>query len=138
MIFVVFVMLVRPPGSSRSCTLVPATRLVRARDRGSVGRGRGLMRRIPARWEDVTPAWIDAAIGRHHPDARVSDVELVTRDDGTNRRARFAMRYAGEPGPATVFAKAHRSEEHTSELQSLMRISYAVFCWKKQTRHTTA
>src|SRR3546814_4904517 len=25
----------------------------------------------------------------------------------------------------------HRSEEHTSELQSLMRISYAVFCWKK-------
>src|SRR3546814_8926826 len=28
---------------------------------------------------------------------------------------------------------AHRSEEHTSELQSLMRISYAVFCLKKQT-----
>src|SRR3546814_6115232 len=28
-----------------------------------------------------------------------------------------------------------RSEEHTSELQSLMRISYAVFCLKKQTRH---
>src|SRR3546814_6351291 len=26
----------------------------------------------------------------------------------------------------------HRSEEHTSELQSLMRISYAVFCWKKK------
>src|SRR3546814_1291496 len=26
-----------------------------------------------------------------------------------------------------------RSEEHTSELQSLMRISYAVFCWKKKT-----
>src|SRR3546814_3739867 len=31
-----------------------------------------------------------------------------------------------------------RSEEHTSELQSLMRISYAVFCLKKQTqKHTT-
>src|SRR3546814_9416346 len=29
-----------------------------------------------------------------------------------------------------------RSEEHTSELQSLMRISYAVFCLKKNTRHT--
>src|SRR3546814_2836450 len=29
-----------------------------------------------------------------------------------------------------------RSEEHTSELQSLMRISYAVFCLKKQTPHT--
>src|SRR3546814_4707537 len=30
-----------------------------------------------------------------------------------------------------------RSEEHTSELQSLMRISYAVFCLKKKTNHTT-
>src|SRR3546814_7291731 len=31
-----------------------------------------------------------------------------------------------------VWAKADRSEEHTSELQSLMRISYAVFCLKKK------
>src|SRR3546814_1889169 len=31
----------------------------------------------------------------------------------------------------------HRSEEHTSELQSLMRISYAVFCLKKKTRTIT-
>src|SRR3546814_6468996 len=31
---------------------------------------------------------------------------------------------------------AARSEEHTSELQSLMRISYAVFCLKKKTQHT--
>src|SRR3546814_4582300 len=30
-----------------------------------------------------------------------------------------------------------RSEEHTSELQSLMRISYAVFCLKKKTKYTT-
>src|SRR3546814_9451393 len=30
-----------------------------------------------------------------------------------------------------------RSEEHTSELQSLMRISYAVFCLQKKTRRTT-
>src|SRR3546814_3435827 len=30
-----------------------------------------------------------------------------------------------------------RSEEHTSELQSLMRISYAVFCLKKKTNHTS-
>src|SRR3546814_4663013 len=29
----------------------------------------------------------------------------------------------------------YRSEEHTSELQSLMRISYAVFCLKKKTKH---
>src|SRR3546814_1755710 len=32
----------------------------------------------------------------------------------------------------------HRSEEHTSELQSLMRISYAVFCLKKKTLKTTS
>src|SRR3546814_5785764 len=32
--------------------------------------------------------------------------------------------------------KALRSEEHTSELQSLMRISYAVFCLKKKKKHT--
>src|SRR3546814_2594238 len=31
-----------------------------------------------------------------------------------------------------LIAQAHRSEEHTSELQSLMRISYAVFCLKKK------
>src|SRR3546814_1328439 len=31
---------------------------------------------------------------------------------------------------------AHRSEEHTSELQSLMRISYAVFCLKKKNKNT--
>src|SRR3546814_134651 len=30
---------------------------------------------------------------------------------------------------------SHRSEEHTSELQSLMRISYAVFCLKKKNKH---
>src|SRR3546814_7977137 len=36
---------------------------------------------------------------------------------------------------ATAFVKAQRSEEHTSELQSLMRISYAVFCLKKQTQN---
>src|SRR3546814_4342510 len=33
--------------------------------------------------------------------------------------------------------RLNRSEEHTSELQSLMRISYAVFCLKKKTTHHT-
>src|SRR3546814_8159109 len=45
----------------------------------------------------------------------------------------------GEPGrPAAVRMIGHhqRSEEHTSELQSLMRISYAVFCLKKKNKHT--
>src|SRR3546814_3813920 len=38
-----------------------------------------------------------------------------------------------EAAEATIIHTVHRSEEHTSELQSLMRISYAVFCLKKQT-----
>src|SRR3546814_2057505 len=36
---------------------------------------------------------------------------------------------------ATPLYVTRRSEEHTSELQSLMRISYAVFCLKKKTKH---
>src|SRR3546814_10913252 len=35
-------------------------------------------------------------------------------------------------GLSIIFISHKRSEEHTSELQSLMRISYAVFCWKKK------
>src|SRR3546814_3445976 len=37
--------------------------------------------------------------------------------------------------PARVMTVPGRSEEHTSELQSLMRISYAVFCLTKKTQH---
>src|SRR3546814_10364970 len=36
-----------------------------------------------------------------------------------------------------IFGQAARSEEHTSELQSLMRISYAVFCLKKKKKKQT-
>src|SRR3546814_3804803 len=39
--------------------------------------------------------------------------------------------------PSWAKAMKHRSEEHTSELQSLMRISYAVFCLKKKTTSNT-
>src|SRR3546814_5822042 len=41
---------------------------------------------------------------------------------------------AGSAPPATTQRYAARSEEHTSELQSLMRISYADFCLKKKTQ----
>src|SRR3546814_9067631 len=40
------------------------------------------------------------------------------------------------PAARTMLALATRSEEHTSELQSLMRISYAVFCLKKKKYRT--
>src|SRR3546814_6267740 len=68
-------------------------------------------------------------------------------DDATWEKAedalRGALRAAGVeweelPGEGAFYGpkiEYHRSEEHTSELQSLMRISYAVFCLKKKTNH---
>src|SRR3546814_369095 len=50
--------------------------------------------------------------------------------DGTARL------FTNRPGPR-ILALTPRSEEHTSELQSLMRISYAVFCLKKKKKHST-
>src|SRR3546814_8571516 len=48
---------------------------------------------------------------------------------------RPAWRFPPTPSPAS--AECRRSEEHTSELQSLMRISYAVFCLKKKNKETS-
>src|SRR3546814_9813001 len=53
----------------------------------------------------------------------------VQRDQGRRRR----QPAPGPEGPAPGVGA--RSEEHTSELQSLMRISYAVFCLKKKNIH---
>src|SRR3546814_6653735 len=44
--------------------------------------------------------------------------------------------YGGKQNFEEKLDSLFRSEEHTSELQSLMRISYAVFCLKKKTIHT--
>src|SRR3546814_364328 len=65
--------------------------------------------------------------GGADPVARVSEVEDLCH----------AVTHSGLPPlarrPAGAGAGGGRSEEHTSELQSLMRISYAVFCLKKKT-----
>src|SRR3546814_7348309 len=53
------------------------------------------------------------------------------RNDDARRKAVVEQRLN-----SAVTGAEHRSEEHTSELQSLMRISYAVFCLKKQTQNT--
>src|SRR3546814_10349696 len=45
-----------------------------------------------------------------------------------------SMQRAGRGNVETAGLSCRRSEEHTSELQSLMRISYAVFCLKKKNR----
>src|SRR3546814_1842063 len=52
------------------------------------------------------------------------NVEIAEKPVGALRQAEI---FEGKDG------SRHRSEEHTSELQSLMRISYAVFCLKKKT-----
>src|SRR3546814_2154503 len=54
-----------------------------------------------------------------------------------DRGQRFERRVAGERG-GRESRRRGRSEEHTSELQSLMRNSYAVFCLKKKTKHMPA
>src|SRR3546814_5329335 len=52
-------------------------------------------------------------------------------DEGRDRRFKAGI-VADRPDPANARHPADRSEEHTSELQSLMRNSYAVFCLKKK------
>src|SRR3546814_10374697 len=51
-----------------------------------------------------------------------------------SRRVNISGRDRGDPAPRAYFERPQRprSEEHTSELQSLMRISYAVSCLKKK------
>src|SRR3546814_14573517 len=93
-----FLMIRRPPRSTRTDTLFPYTTLFRSL-------------RQHAAVVDEDPVGGPAALAA---------VELA---DQLHRRA-VARRQPGDGG---------RSEEHTSELQSLMRISYAVFCLKKKT-----
>src|SRR3546814_3954788 len=58
--------------------------------------------------------------------------ELAVRVDDRNDRAIEVAVLDRMRGAALAFGAESRSEEHTSELQSLMRISYAVFCLKKK------
>src|SRR3546814_8056296 len=71
---------------------------------------------------------------------RVRDafIDIVAK---VHRLPLSAFNEVGLPVPSTpeeialsLYAPAERSEEHTSELQSLMRISYAVFCLKKKNK----
>src|SRR3546814_10868462 len=83
--------------------------------------------------------------GRSAPPYRLFPIAVVrpchakgsrtTRDRQGDPRNR--SRWTEEPVyPAQRHSRPTRSEEHTSELQSLMRTSYAVFCLKKNTNHT--
>src|SRR3546814_4130186 len=102
-------MIRRPPRSTRTDTLFPYTTLFRSDDDERV-RAR---RRAKARAGDRAGfACCHGRPGRPDPDA----AQLAGQRDQVYRAGRD-----------------NRSEEHTSELQSLMRISYAVFCLTKNT-----
>src|SRR3546814_9962392 len=72
--------------------------------------------------------------GRFGAGQRAAPRALRTAQADRRRRATGVADREVEQGRATGGGAA-RSEEHTSELQSLMRISYAVFCLKKKKRH---
>src|SRR3546814_10584848 len=73
------------------------------------------------------------------PTALVDDIiaELQTafRTSVTNLKSAIAAYVRDRTLPPADAAAKGRSEEHTSELQSLMRISYAVFCLKKKKKY---
>src|SRR3546814_5010050 len=99
-----FLRIRRPPRSTRTDTLFPYTTLFRSEGEG------------PARTElKVTTGPIRGSRKIHVGPLKVAMREIDLEPS------------SGEP-PLRVY----RSEEHTSELQSLMRISYAVFCLKKK------
>src|SRR3546814_4800580 len=100
-------MIRRPPRSTRTDTLFPYTTLFRS-DPGFLRHpGRQHLRRADLAGRHLAPQLLE-------PGGRVA-----------RHRRRGARPRAGQ-------AARGRSEEHTSELQSLMRISYAVFCLKKK------
>src|SRR3546814_4777138 len=119
-------MIRRPPRSTRTDTLFPYTTLFRS----AFGEGTALHRH-PARYPALPRRPRDTA-GRPQEDGAVLQRARGGRDSGTRRRDDLCRAAGLSRGRA-------RSEEHTSELQSLMRISYAVFCLKKKNKtHTKA
>src|SRR3546814_4586739 len=96
----------RPPRSTRTDTLFPYTTLFR-----SVWKRHSL-------WDEV------GAVGREEHELGADTLDRIANSSCLVRRQ--IVHHDDVPGLKC------RSEEHTSELQSLMRISYAVFCLKKK------
>src|SRR3546814_3731049 len=120
-------MLRRPPGSTRTDTLFPYTTLFRSPAGNRVAahhRDRGLGHAMQP-FED---RGVKVVIGEDRFERPVS-ARIAEVATGAEMIARA---FKDETAAGRVFG---RSEEHTSELQSLMRISYAVFCLKQKTKH---
>src|SRR3546814_10719342 len=124
-----------PPRSTRTVTLFPYTTLFRSVPRRRPGDGAGRQRLAEGaeRHRQVQPdPDLRRAAARDRRNGRApwpgrDDGRAAGAGHGTAARSRAALL------GATGCRGAHsRSEEHTSELQSLMRISYAVYCLKKK------
>src|SRR3546814_4382996 len=118
-------MIRRPPRSTRTATLFPYTRLFRSSRITTYTDGGGsasilLCRSVPP-FAHLYP-FRPARPAIHHNSRHVVFA----------RRRQDHICYLPRPIRSAGWGKGHRSEEHTSELQSLMRISYAVFCLKKK------
>src|SRR3546814_5750713 len=119
-------MIRRPPRATRPDTLFPSTTLFRSRPWGApTAFGNGLPGEHLAEEVAVVPA---------RPLGRVAD-QLA--DACVQARHARGVAVLDRLAVGVVAGAVVRSEEHTSELQSLMRISYAVFCLKKKTTTTT-
>src|SRR3546814_8497613 len=104
-------MIRRPPRSTRTDTLFPYTTLFRSRNSRTFGSPRMSDLRL-----------LDKCQYRDR-------LRCATKCSAKQEQLRFTMCQATRCAGTTT-----RSEEHTSELQSLMRISYAVFCLKKKNK----
>src|SRR3546814_12278936 len=118
-LFFCLLMIRRPPRSTRTDTLLPSTPLCRSG------------RRV-ADEHAIDPAnlALAASIAAHsqHPHSRALAATVA------GRRASVAFDSIAEHPGLGLEATSGRSEEHTSELQSLMSNSYAVFCLKKKNK----
>src|SRR3546814_1639309 len=129
--------------SDWSSDVCSADLLARARRR-SVILGKGvdeqdmLVESIQRRVEQKVSPRSDLALARSRA-AQVRQQLATTkaeRQSALMRVFQFVGDTSFDPGTVPIYGAAvsHRSEEHTSELQSLMRISYAVFCLKQKTQ----
>src|SRR3546814_10201252 len=96
---------------------------------GSASAGRNLRRRLPDRSVRMKSR---QGAGMNRYDAREEDGKIFAKRMVRCRMVRRNRRDSSRPDFPRTAGRALRSEEHTSELQSLMRISYAVFCLKKK------
>ena len=64
---------------------------------------------VPADWSELTADWMTSALQRDLPGVEVASVDVVSRDDGTNRRARIGVSYASGQGPDVFFVKGEGS-----------------------------